>query len=81
MSSLQSVLFDLDTDYNIHDPHIFFKYVKKCLITMHSERKNNKPFINKRLTKEIMRRTRFSNNFFENPTDEKIKTGIFIQII
>ena len=29
MSSLQSVLFDLDTDYNIHDPHIFFKYVKR----------------------------------------------------
>ena len=26
-----------------------------------------------------MRRTRFSNNFFENPADEKIKTGIFIQ--
>ena len=42
-------------------------------------RGNDKPFINKRLTKEIMRRTRFSNNFFENPTDEKIKTGIFIQ--
>ena len=39
MNSLQSMLFDPHTDYNIHDPDIFFQICQK-LITMHPNRKN-----------------------------------------
>ena len=42
---------------------------------MHPERRNSyveigKQFMNKRLSKAIMQRTRFRNKFLKNPTDE-----------
>ena len=75
MNYLQSVLFDPHTDYKIHDSDVFFQICQKVLDN-HALRKkkyirgNHKPFMNKRLAKAIMQRTRFRNRFLRNPTDE-----------
>ena len=75
VNTLQSVLFHLHADYNIHDPNISFQICKKML-DHHGPRKkkyilaNHKPFVNKRLSKTIMQRTHFKNKFIKNLTDE-----------
>ena len=75
MNSLPSVLFDPHTDYNIHDPDIFFQICEKLLDNHAPRRKkyihgNHKPFRNKRLPKAIMRRIRFRNKLLKDPTVE-----------
>ena len=75
MNSLQSMLFDLHTDYNIHDPDIFFQIFQKVLNNNAPRQKkyicgNHTPFMNKRLSKAIIQQTHFRNKFLKNTTDE-----------
>ena len=73
MNSLLSELFDPHVDYNIHDLDIFFQICQKVLDN-HSPRKkeyirgNHKPFMNKRLSKAIMQRTRFQQVYLYKTT-------------
>ena len=74
ITSLQSTL-ESQNIYYIKNPDLFFEICQKVL-NHHAPRKkryirgNNKPFMNKALSKAIMQRTRFRNKFLKNPTTE-----------
>ena len=82
INSLQSVLFDPHTGYNIHDPDVFFQICQKVRDN-HAPwkekyiRGNHKLFMSKTLLKAIMQQTHFRSKFRKNPLDKK--RGIFIQ--
>ena len=75
MNSLQSVLLDPHTDYNIQDLDVFFQ-IPQNVLDNHAPRKekyireNQKPFLNKRLSKAVIQQTRSRNKFVKNLADE-----------
>ena len=76
MNSLQSALNNQNGDY-VKNPDLFFKFYHEVL-NKHVPRKknfirgNNKPFMNKALSKAIMQGTRHGNKFLKNPTNQSM---------
>lgn len=67
INSLQSLVFDPHTDFNIHDPYVFFQICQN----VHDNHGNHKPlWIKSIMLKTIMQWKRFRNKFLENPADE-----------
>ena len=74
INSLTEVLFEVaNTEPFVKDPHCFYKVCTEVL-NQHAPRKkkyvcgNNKPFMNKGLSKAIMQRTKLRNKFLKDPS-------------
>ena len=74
MNSLQPALNNQNSGY-VKNPDLFSNICHEVL-NKHASRKkkylrgNNKPFMNKVLSKAIMQRTRLRNKFLKNPTNQ-----------
>ena len=74
INSLTEVLFEVEnTESFVKDPECFYKVCTEVL-NQHALRKkkyvrgNNKPFMNKALSKAIMQRTKLTNKFLKDPS-------------
>ena len=74
INSLTEILFEVEnTESFVKDPACFYK-VCTGVLNQHAPRKkkyarrNNKPFMNKALSKAVMQRTKLSNKFLKDPS-------------